>query len=190
MGRKVLIIIDPQYGFISGSLSVNGAITAMDKLAEFIEKNHDDFYDIVITSDWHPRDHCSFNVNGGQWPVHCIKGSLSAEIYDAIMNAVLDNCPNKLHILTKGTDPNREEYSVLKNEESRERLMGILSGCDDVTICGIALDYCVKDSITDLVSVFPPNKITLIENFSPCIGDAEKTIAELSNLGINILKLQ
>ena len=63
--RKMLIVVDPQIDFISGSLPVPGAAKAMNQLADYVKAKGDDYALMVVTNDWHPYDHCSFAPNGG-----------------------------------------------------------------------------------------------------------------------------
>ena len=41
--KSILLIVDPQYDFISGSLAVEGGKEAMDALAEYIAANKDKY---------------------------------------------------------------------------------------------------------------------------------------------------
>ena len=77
----MLIVVDPQIDFISGSLPVPGAAEAMNQLADYVKANGDDYALMVVTNDWHPYDHCSFAPNGGPWPVHCVQNSEGAATY-------------------------------------------------------------------------------------------------------------
>ena len=79
--NKMLIIVDPQVDFINGSLPVNGAAEAMDSLAEYVKQHGDEYMIKIVTSDWHPYRHCSFDREGGQWPPHCIQHSVGAAIW-------------------------------------------------------------------------------------------------------------
>lgn len=58
--KTLLLIIDPQVDFISGSLPVPGAEKAMDKLARWIENCPVRIDDILVTLDSHPSKHVSF----------------------------------------------------------------------------------------------------------------------------------
>ena len=75
---KVLLIIDPQNDFITGSLAVPGAIEAMDYLTRWVQEHHDEYDAFVVTLDQHPADHYSFDVQGGPWPVHCVRYTIGA----------------------------------------------------------------------------------------------------------------
>lgn len=69
----VLLIVDPQVDFVSGSLAVEGAPKAMKALAEYMAAHRKEIKSIVVTMDQHPADHCSFVAQGGQWPSHCVR---------------------------------------------------------------------------------------------------------------------
>ena len=65
----MLMIIDPQIDFISGEMAVEGAKEKMDALIRYIEKMDGKYACKAVTLDWHPFNHCSFEENGGQWPM-------------------------------------------------------------------------------------------------------------------------
>ena len=71
---KILLIVDPQVDFISGSLAVEGAKEKMDALASALQNGEIDCDYVMVTKDFHPSNHCSFKENGGQWPPHCVIG--------------------------------------------------------------------------------------------------------------------
>ena len=66
---NILLIVDPQNDFITGSLAIEGAIPAMDYLTAYVKEHHAEYDAIVVTMDQHPADHCSFDVSGGPWPI-------------------------------------------------------------------------------------------------------------------------
>lgn len=78
---KILLIVDPQVDFISGSLAVEGAKEKMDALASALQNGEIDCDYVMVTKDFHPSNHCSFKENGGHWPPHCVKGTTGSCIY-------------------------------------------------------------------------------------------------------------
>lgn len=58
--KSLLLIIDPQYDFINGSLPVKNADECMYKLSKFIINNEDSIDDIIVTLDSHQPGHISF----------------------------------------------------------------------------------------------------------------------------------
>lgn len=187
MPKKILVIVDAQNDFIDGSLAVNGAPEAMRRLADYITENSKEYDLVVMTMDWHPTTHCSFKSNGGVWPAHCVEDTSGAKISDVIMEAVTST-GMRCMALHKGTNEDREEYSIFKNPKSAEKLMEILSDEEvtQVDICGIALDYCVKETIDGAIKNGIGQKLRLLKDFSPAIGDPEEVYKYLEDENIKI----
>ena len=82
---NILLIVDPQNDFITGSLAIEGAIPAMDYLTAYVKEHHAEYDAIVVTMDQHPADHCSFDVSGGPWPIHCIRYTTGAALYPPLL---------------------------------------------------------------------------------------------------------
>lgn len=164
--NRILVIIDAQFDFINGSLGVEGAEEKMNRLSEFIKTNNKDYDLIVLTADFHPITHCSFEKNGGIWPIHCLQHSKGAAIFTPILTAI-ENSDADFQILTKGIDEDHEEYSVLKNAESKKKLTAIINAHDIqyADFAGIADVYCVKDSISDFHREFPNVKVGVYPEF-------------------------
>ena len=177
MDGKILLIIDAQYDFINGSLAVDGALEMMHNVADFILENGPSYNEIVLTADWHPNTHCSFKENGGIWPQHCVQFTNGAAIYQPIMDA-LDKIGRMPLVLTKGTDEDHEQYSIFKNEISKTKLIKLCDWTNTTHIdcCGIALDYCVKDTISDGLRELPNVDFNLLLNMTPSIGNKDEVI--------------
>lgn len=86
---KILLIVDPQVDFISGSLAVEGAKEKMDALASALQNGEIDCDYIMVTKDFHPSNHCSFKENGGQWPPHCVKGTAGSCVYAPLWSGLI-----------------------------------------------------------------------------------------------------
>lgn len=132
--RKIMIIVDVQNDFLYGSLIVPEGYEVIEpimKLAPSMDA-------IFATRDWHPMDHMSFDINGGQWPVHCVIGSRGAEV-----NKRVDALATT--IVSKGMDPNKEAYSGFDSPSLRW-IMSNFGIRDRIYIVGLATDYCVKET--------------------------------------------
>ena len=175
MKNKILLIIDAQYDFISGSLKVVGAENAMNNLAKFIQDNGNEYDKIILTADWHPNTHCSFINNGGIWPPHCVQFTNGASIFDPIISA-LDKSRLDYVVLTKGLNEDREEYSIFKNEESSKKVIDICNAFDtkEIDVAGLAFDYCVASSVKDGLRSLPNVKFNVIKEFSPSIAESSE----------------
>lgn len=175
MNEKILLIVDPQNDFITGSLPVEGAEGAMNALADYVEANIDAYSRILVTMDWHPTNHKSFKSNGGIWPAHCVAATSGAEVWPALKR-VLDSHPGKVAYLTKGVGENREEYSVFRNRESASRIDEMVANRAGLTIgvCGIAGDVCVADTIFDGAKLYGSDIFRLLRRFSPSIDGGRR----------------
>ena len=79
--NKMLLVVDPQMDFISGTLAVDKAKEKMLELARYVREKDGDYRLKVVTMDWHPYSHCSFQDNGGQWPRHCVQNTVGAAFF-------------------------------------------------------------------------------------------------------------
>lgn len=180
--KKLLMVIDPQIDFITGSLPVPGGEEAMDALSEYIRHNGDEYGRIIVTADRHPMRHCSFKNEGGEWPRHCIADSVGAAIWPPIMSALLESA-EKVRVLHKGEDEKREEYSIFKNAAASDEILRIIDGqqIGQIDICGLAGDICVADTIRDGIALMPSIRINVLTEFSPSL-DGGRTLRSLAPL--------
>jgi len=154
-----LIIVDEQNDFITGTLAVKGAKTAVEETKKFIKSHHKEIEKIIFTVDWHPYNHSSFKRYGGQWPHHCVQYTPGACIEPKLLKLV-QSFDIHYEVSQKGCIEEVEEYGAF-SEISRggDRLFGeklyldIIEANPESTfvVCGIAGDYCVKETIKNLI---------------------------------------
>lgn len=171
--KSLLLLVDVQYDFINGSLAVEGAPVVMDNLANYIATlPKGTFSTIVMTADFHPYNHSSFKDNGGLWPVHCVQHSHGAAIYQPVFEAVKVQFPDA-QVLTKGDNVAVDEYSIMANEISAKRLLDMIASNDiqEIYVAGLCGDYCVGNSIKDLVQAGHGDKIRVLTRFIGNIDD-------------------
>ena len=179
--KNILLIVDPQNDFITGSLAVEGAKEKMMKLAE----SDLDKYDYVcVTMDTHPTDHCSFKENGGIWPVHCVYDTNGWNLPEYLNDALED--ANFVSCYHKGTEVDKEEYSIFDNEKDGFMLhtqIKELARQEDVYIdvCGIAGDYCVLETIKGLRKFMGDKYINVLTEYTASIDGGEKLMNYLDN---------
>ena len=182
----MLLLVDVQYDFITGSLAVEGAPTVMDGLAQYIGEQPEGKFDaVVMTADHHPADHSSFKDFGGIWPAHCVQNTEGASIYQPVLEAVKKH-DAEAPILTKGDNVAVDEYSILANEASAKKLLAMIEekGIEEIYVAGLCGDYCVGNSIKDLVAAGHGDKIRVLTRYIGNIDDGStlRTIIAENNL--------
>jgi len=182
--NRMLIIVDPQVDFTTGSLATAKGPEAMDCLAKAINVGVWKKYNwIIVTQDAHPENHCSFVANGGVFPPHCVQGTEGMNVYPALQEAldgISHNFPD-LHYMQKGDLFDREEFSIFQNARSGEKLRYIINqmGFEGIDICGIATDYCVYETTKDLMEFYPANQIRIVTNCLAAVDDNDTKLADL-----------
>ena len=157
---RALLIVDFQNDFTpGGALAVRDGDAIAARVDELARSGD---YDLVVaTRDWHPPDHGSFAAQGGPWPVHCVQGTHGAELHPTLDRALVDV------VVDKGQDPDADGYSGFEatglTELLRER------GIDELTITGLATDYCVLNTALD----------ALREGFAVTVEEAAVRAVEL-----------
>lgn len=158
MRNSAIIVVDMLYDFIDGSLACLNAEEAVAKTRKYILKATDvddvdengisDTIPVVFIRDHHPADHCSFTDFGGIWPVHCVAGTHGGDVHKGLVEFI-----NEDLVFDKGCDKNCEQYSGFEGVNSADQPMGEvleLLGITDVFVCGIATEYCVRNTAQDL----------------------------------------
>jgi nicotinamidase/pyrazinamidase len=148
--KAALIVVDVQNDFADprGSLYVRDAEAVIPIINEQVDAARTAGAFIVYTQDWHPPSTPHFKKDGGIWPVHCVKGTWGAQFHPD-----LEVMGDSLKKGTEGED-GYSAFSVrdprsgdaaptLLEEMLRER------GVRAVTVCGLATDYCVVETVLD-----------------------------------------
>ena len=185
LSDRVLIIVDPQNDFINGSLAVEGAEERMDALVKSIK--NDDYHKIFVTLDWHPEKHCSFIEQGGEWPPHCIRGTVGSQVYAPLAEALHDKY-NITHTLRKGLD--NEEYSAFcgRNTKLFYRELFKKSKSREIMLCGIMGRVCVLNTLKDLIDMNIPQTIIVNLDFTADDDDNETIIKYCEENNIKYIK--
>ncbi len=203
--NHALLVIDMQNDFcdIDGaSLPVKGGTSVIPYINKLI--NSGKYEKVVFSQDWHPINHISFASNNGKnvyetitledgtqqtmWSNHCVPNTFGAEFHKDIDTSKTD------YVVKKGTNPKVDSYSAFwdNNAESKTDLDDYLKKNDikEVTIVGLALDYCVRFTCEDAIKLgYKVNlhlKGTKAVNIKPT--DAEDTVKALKKIGVNIIE--
>jgi nicotinamidase/pyrazinamidase len=162
---KALLIIDVQNDFCDGgSLAVKNANEIIPIINQMMKDAFKAGDLVVATQDWHPLIHGSFasthnatpfslgTLNGKPqilWPDHCIQGSKGAEFHHDLLDIPLVFC--------KGMDSSIDSYSGFfdndgKNPTGLDTFLKE-NGVTDITIVGLATDYCVTFTAIDAANL-------------------------------------
>ena len=178
--NSLLLIVDPQIDFITGTLAVAGAESAMNSLADYVGEHPAAYRAIVVTLDLHPFNHSSFSNYGGQWPAHCVAHSVGAAVWEPLM-ASLSSVAEKTIFLGKGSEATKEEYSIFATHRSAEKISRLISdlSIDRIDLCGLAGDICVANTLSDGVSMFGNEIWHILTPFTPSL-DGGVTLTDLT----------
>ena len=183
--NNLLIIVDPQIDFISGSLATKNGENAMDYLAKSLDdvawKNYSW---IIVTQDAHPKNHCSFVEQGGLFPPHCVQDTEGMEVFpklQQVLENLMTNRNVQIHYMQKGDLAEKEEFSIFQNEHSGEKLRSTIEyeQFEGIDICGIATDYCVYETTKDLMEFYPAKQIRIVTNCLAAVDDNDTKLADL-----------
>jgi len=177
---SALIIVDFQNDFArpDGALSVPRG----EEIAPYINAHAaSGTFDLVLaTRDWHPPDHGSFEAQGGPWPEHCVQDTEGAALHTHLDTEHVDG------VVDKGQDPGTEGYSGFEATGLAERLRD--RGVEELTIVGLATDYCVRNTALDALREgfavrVDPAAVRGVE-VEP--GDSERALEELRAAGASV----
>lgn len=176
----VLLIVDFQKDFVSGSLAVPEAESLIPIINDCTRK----FRIVIVSKDWHKENHPSFAPQGGPWPIHCVQNTPGAELHPSLTFPIESVA---LALILKGE--NEEAYSAFDRTTLDVMLKTLKT--ERLFICGLATDYCVKATVLDALKetkcdVFLLSDAVKAVNVND--GDDEKTIKEMVDSGAFILK--
>ena len=180
--KRALLVVDVQNDFCEGgSLAVAGGAAVAGKIADLLNGEHP--YDhVVATRDHHidPGSHFSPAPDFvDSWPRHCEVGTPGVEFHDALtfrdFGAIFD----------KG------EYAAAYSgfEGTSPSGTGLVDwlraqGVEQVDVCGIATDYCVRATALDAARHGFPTTVLLDLTAAVAPDRLDTTLADLAAAGV------
>lgn len=163
MAHEILVVVDVQNDFVTGSLGSKYAQVAKDNIIDLLKSNKFDL--IVSTYDTHldnyintkegqklPVEHCVYNTNG--W-------FQNPEVYEAIANS---SYSEKIRII-KPTFGSIELVEKIKDYICNKRNYGVENF--NITFVGLCTDICVISNVLMIQSIYGQDKnidVRVIEN--------------------------
>lgn len=178
---NALILVDIQNDFCPGGAL---AVTDGDQIVPTVNKLQRLFPLVVATKDWHTMDHSSFAI----WPPHCVQESPGAEFVEGL------NTKRIARVFLKGADQAIDSYSgFFDNEHLRATGLGDYlkeKGVTEVTIAGLATDYCVKFTALDAVQLGFKTSVVIdaCRGVEVSPGDTARAVEEMKNAGVRVVQ--
>ncbi|MDO4265689.1 MAG: isochorismatase family cysteine hydrolase [Eubacteriales bacterium] len=139
--KKVLIVIDMQNDFITGSLGTKEAQAIVPAVEKRCREAKASGEGIIFTQDTHGDDYLS-TQEGRKLPVaHCIKGTPGWEICDALLPYA--------------------EKCVEKPTFGSVELMKLCADYDAFELCGLCTDICVISNAMLLKAYYPEKEVSV-----------------------------
>jgi len=150
---NALLVIDVQNDFLpGGTLAVPRGDDIVNPVNRWMTCFAEAGLPLFATRDCHPPDHCSFQAQGGPWPIHCVKGSWGADFPVALQ------MPPTVRVVDKPDSRDKETYSAFSGTALNGALRS--QGIDHLWIGGLATEYCVMNTVLDALQLF--YRVTLL----------------------------
>lgn len=193
-----LLVIDVQNDFCPGGAL---AVADGDGIVGGINAIMGQFDAVILSQDWHPAGHSSFaSTHAGKapfneiempygpqmlWPDHCIQGTDGAAFHPVLATDRADM------VIRKGYNPAIDSYSAFfENDHTTPTgLEGYLHtrGITQVTLAGLALDYCVNFTAVDAAQL--GFKVNVRTDLCRAIADATLQQARAAMQGAGVVLL-
>lgn len=159
---RFVIVIDTQRDFMAadGALSVAGAEALIPAAEQFLARlDPRDTAGVLFTYDTHETDVYAASPEAEQFPPHCLKGTPG---WANMLDPSLIQAAIPVYRLEKGVfdmwaeddivlrDARGPDGAPLPRDAFFERLKA--QGVDEVTVIGVAADYCVKWAVEGLLA--------------------------------------
>jgi nicotinamidase/pyrazinamidase len=184
--RTALVVVDLQNDFADprGSLHVPGAGEVIEPANAGVRLAKQAGATVAYTQDWHPPHTPHFAQDGGIWPVHCVADSWGAQFVPSL---IVDGI-----VIRKGTggEDGYSGFSVRDVGTGETRSTGLAealseAGIGEIVLCGLATDYCVKDTALDAVGL--GYQVTVLTHAIRAVdlhpGDGERALEAMRRAG-------
>ena len=171
--KKCLIVVDYQNDFVSGSLGFEKAKELDSKIANLIDKYHNNSDDVVFTLDTHYDDY--MNTNEGKFlPVpHCIKGTIGHNLYGKVSQSVKESDL----LFEKNTFGSDKLFEYLKNNRY-----------SSIELVGVVTNICVISNAVIAKTAQPETEIIVNRNLVASNDDKlnDEALSVMSSVQIKI----
>jgi len=159
--KKILVVVDMQNDFITGSLGTKEAVAIVPNVLEKIKEY--DINDIYVTRDTHQANYMTTN-EGKHLPVeHCIENTWGWELEDSVKKAV-----EGAKIVNKPTFGSTELAAILAKVYEELPISEKVAKEFSIELIGLCTDICVVSNALLLKAQMP--EITISVDSKCCAG--------------------
>lgn len=184
---KVLVVVDMQNDFITGTLGTKEAVAIVPGVVKKIEQHQKDGSVVAFTMDTHRQNYLD-TLEGKNLPVkHCIRGRDGWNFNNDVARTFTQEYSDKKALVIfkdtfGGKDLVTEIEKILNNNDDYEIV-------DEIELVGLCGNICVIANAILLKSYFPEIPITVDAS---CIASTTpeanvRTIQQMKDLQINII---
>lgn len=181
-----LIVVDVQNDFCEGgSLAVEGGAGVAAKIDDLLAGEHP-WDHVVATRDHHvdPGDHFSEDPDFvDSWPAHCVKGTDGADLHEHLSEEHFEA------VFDKGAF--EAAYSGFEGRAADgSELAGWLRSrtVDEVVICGLTTDYCVRTTALDAVAAGFTTTVLIDLTAAVAAQRVPEVVVELEAAGVAVTR--
>lgn len=163
--KKILVIVDMQEDFVTGSLANKEAENVVPRIVEKLQKHGKEYSSILVTLDTHSENYLD-TFEGKNLPVeHCVKGTEGHKIVGDIFNELQQLRKKKVFV-----------KMFQKSTFASNKLATYLSVTTDsnyeIEIVGVCTDICVVSNALSIRASLPSTVISV--DASCCAGTSVK----------------
>lgn len=185
------IVVDVQNDFVDGSLGTSRGAEVAEAITEYL-RGLPEGHIVVGTQDWHIDPAGHFAPPGEEpdyqntWPVHCVAESHGAQIHENLDASLVQEWFHKGEY-----EPAYSGFEAYRAGAAGAEALGDwlrARGVEQVTVVGIATDFCVRSTALDAVKAgFATTVIAAL--CSPVTdGGGMAALRELADAGVTILR--
>jgi nicotinamidase/pyrazinamidase len=159
---RFVVVVDTQWDFMAadGALSVAGAADLIEPMRVWLASlSPSETAGVLFTYDTHDTDIYANSPEAEAFPVHCVRGS---EGWANVLDPGLIDAPIPVWTIEKGVFDmwSEDGLKIVDRRDAgapgidRDAFFDALksSGVEDVTVIGVAADYCVRWAIEGLLA--------------------------------------
>ena len=177
------------------------AVTDGDQIIPIINKLFPKYDLVIFANDWHENNNIYFAASheGKQpfeqieihgkldtlWPIHAVKNTEGADFHDDLQLGLIKG---DFYIFRKGTLTNSHPYGAFGDKMETTGLEEYLNSKNvkTVHVCGLATDFCVKDTAVDAAKLGFETFVILdaTRSINP---DLEETLKIFKDNNVNLI---